>query len=164
MLIRRDGAVKNATLYTEADEFLAKPWTLDLYGNRELRSYAFTRRPLVIQAQVDYHGEMYPLFAVAIHTKSKLIAHGEQLWSSPLLTDKNLYIEKAVRNRRRIAAEWYVHLFNHLFNHLVNKLLLVFMLFLTLFITISIVLELASALINSSSHAIVNHLLLYRAT
>jgi len=156
MLIRRDGAVKNATLYTEADEFLAKPWTLDLYGNRELRSYAFTRRPLVIQAQVDYHGEMYPLFAVAIHTKSKLIAHGEQLWSSPLLTDKNLYIEKAVRNRRRIAAEWYVHLFNHL----VNK----FMLFLTLFITISIVLELASVLINSSSHAIVNHLLLYRAT
>lgn len=104
-LVKKGGYVLNAHLYKEADEFLQQPWTFDVQGDCTLKSYKFTRRPVVLAGDVFVNGKPKPFFACAMHTKSKFVALGEKMWKSVKMEEKQKFIRASVKNRRRIAAE-----------------------------------------------------------
>lgn len=110
ILAKKDSeSVLNARLDKDVCKFLKSPWRFHVDGEislvEDLPHYFFTRRPVVIRA--DVHG--YPAFFVALHTKSKYINGGKRKWhGSP--EERLEYTKKAVKNRKRIAAEWYLYL------------------------------------------------------
>ena len=105
ILVKRDGPVRNAKIYAKGDTFLSQPWFFDLQGDLQIKEYHFTRRPVIIQADIDVRGESRPIFFTAIHSKSKFIQNGEQLWGGSA-DEKKQFIRKSIENRRKIASEW----------------------------------------------------------
>lgn len=107
ILVRKTGKVQNAKVHTASMEFLQKEWYFDVDGSFQLESYKFTRTPLVVEGEivVDAAGTKAPIFFMALHTKSKFIAKGKELWTSKNPNLQMDFIKKAVKNRRRIAAE-----------------------------------------------------------
>jgi hypothetical protein len=88
---------------------LAKKWEFDVSGQFKLESYGFTRRPVVVQAEINLpNNPKQPMFFIALHLKSKHVGEGEELWRSLEPEKQQEYIRKAVKTRRRIASEWYV--------------------------------------------------------
>lgn len=104
-LVRKNGQLKNAKIHHEIDRFLKQQWIFDVNGDFNLQSYAFTRRPLVIQGNVELNGKTETLILCTVHSKSKSINAGKRLWESKDPTQVQEFIQKAVRNRRRIAGE-----------------------------------------------------------
>ena len=67
----------------------------------EFHRYQFTRRPVVVRA---FRGDDELVF-IALHIKSKYIAKGQAMWESREPDQMLRFVRRAVRNRRRIAAE-----------------------------------------------------------
>ncbi|MDP2439286.1 MAG: hypothetical protein Q8P67_26355 [archaeon] len=104
-LVRKNGPLCDAQIFKPGQEFLSQPWLFDVNGDLSLQSYRFTRTPLVISATLELDGEVFPLYAVCIHTKSKYVNGGEQLWRSADPDVKQQFVATSVKNRRRLAAE-----------------------------------------------------------
>lgn len=99
VLVRRDSPIQDPQLHQPAMQFLSRPWQFDLNGDRVLLPYKFCRRPVCVRATL--HGQ--PLFVVGVHMKSMKISNGEQLCRA----DMDKFIERSIKNRRRIGAECY---------------------------------------------------------
>jgi hypothetical protein len=107
ILIRKNGPVVDAKLHQRSDEFLKEEWHIDQRGDMNVSPYGFTRRPLVVKAHIKMH-EAKPaeaVYFIAMHTKSKFIGGGKRLWKSSKPENRAEFLRKALRNRRRIAAE-----------------------------------------------------------
>jgi hypothetical protein len=108
ILVKKTGKVQNARVHAASMEFLSKEWYFDVDGLFKLEPYKFTRTPLVVEAEIAVEGDptkKSPIFFMALHTKSKFIAKGKELWTSKNPNLQMDFIRKAVKNRRRIAAE-----------------------------------------------------------
>ncbi|WP_146591960.1 endonuclease/exonuclease/phosphatase family protein [Puniceibacterium confluentis] len=81
-------------------EALRDVWLADVNGDLLLESYEFTRAPLVISAD-PVAGQ--PVRIVVLHTKSKYVHRGRQLFDNPATRPE--FIADAMLARRRISAE-----------------------------------------------------------
>lgn len=100
ILVRQGGPIADAW---EADDVatqaMSEEWDSDVEGDAVLQPYAFTRRPVVVNCL--YEGQTVRV--VAMHTKSKYVHNGEEMWNSP---ERRLdFIREALKQRRRISAE-----------------------------------------------------------
>jgi endonuclease/exonuclease/phosphatase family metal-dependent hydrolase len=80
---------------------LDEPWESDVDGDFRLDGYEFTRQPLVIEGTTDSSNAK--LRIVTLHTKSKYVHNGQQLWEN--LNTRMDYVVAALKNRRRISSE-----------------------------------------------------------
>jgi exonuclease III len=80
---------------------LSEPWQADVDGDFRLDGYEFTRRPLVVEGTVGALNAQ--LRVVTLHTKSKYVHNGQQLWQN--LDTRFDYVVAALKNRRRISSE-----------------------------------------------------------
>ncbi|KMK68425.1 endonuclease/exonuclease/phosphatase family protein [Puniceibacterium sp. IMCC21224] len=95
------GACEGFGLATDPlSEELRDVWLADVNGDLLLESYDFTRAPLVITAD-PAAGQ--PVQIVVLHTKSKYVHRGQQLFEDPARRQE--FIADAMLARRRIAAE-----------------------------------------------------------
>ncbi len=78
---------------------LTEEWQCDVDGDSSLEPYRFTRRPVV----VDCSYEDETVRVIALHTKSKYVHGGAELWNSP--TRQSEFVGEALTCRRRISAE-----------------------------------------------------------
>ncbi len=100
ILVKAGGALQNpAGPMDVATNALIDPWEADVDGDLVLADYNFTRTPLVIEGQHDGS----PLRIMTLHTKSKFVNRGQQLWNDP--TTRQQFVAVALVNRRRISAE-----------------------------------------------------------
>ncbi len=100
-LVRKGGDVVRASrVYGTGAVDFAEAWDVDVTGNLQVDEYEFTREPLVVDVEVS-GGRTVRL--VNVHTKSKFVNRGRQMWRDPVRRGE--FIEKAVLNRRRISAE-----------------------------------------------------------
>eukprot|EP00019_Armaparvus_languidus_P010427 CAMPEP_0168581918 /NCGR_PEP_ID=MMETSP0420-20121227/1686_1 /TAXON_ID=498008 /ORGANISM="Pessonella sp." /LENGTH=536 /DNA_ID=CAMNT_0008616333 /DNA_START=498 /DNA_END=2108 /DNA_ORIENTATION=- len=106
-LVRKNGAIVDAALHVRSDEFLKEEWHIDQRGDMNVSEYNFTRRPLVVKAHARMQEGKRPeaIYFIAMHTKSKFIGGGKRLWKSSKPEKRAEFLRKAIRNRRRIAAE-----------------------------------------------------------
>mmetsp|Transcript_6683 Transcript_6683/g.14751 ORF Transcript_6683/g.14751 Transcript_6683/m.14751 type:complete len:243 (-) Transcript_6683:715-1443(-) len=86
------------------DDFLQQSWRYDVNGDCTLAEYNFTRRPLVVEGEACVEGQWRPVVFITMHTKSKFINGGKRLWTGTA-AERQEFIQKAVKNRRRIAGE-----------------------------------------------------------
>jgi len=105
LLVKKGGFATDVEYYEPAHKFLNFPWKFDVNGDTTLQEYKYTRVPLVIKAKVIVDGETRSLFAVSMHTKSKFIPNGHKMWKSNKIEERQDFIRKSIKNRRRIAAE-----------------------------------------------------------
>jgi endonuclease/exonuclease/phosphatase family metal-dependent hydrolase len=100
ILVNQHGPVTDAW---EPDDSLTRSleeeWECDIDGDSVLQPYHFTRRPIV----VDCHYEGQTVRVVALHTKSKYVHGGAEMWNNP--TRQLEFIQEALKHRRRISAE-----------------------------------------------------------
>lgn len=102
-LIKRDGAVETCDYATDAStQELLDDWEADVDGDLLLESYGFTRTPLVVDVDPRV-GQ--PFRTVVLHTKSKYVHRGQQMFQNPATRQR--YVEEAMLARRRISAEGY---------------------------------------------------------
>ncbi|NNE51190.1 MAG: endonuclease [Sulfitobacter sp.] len=95
------GRCESFGLATDAlTESLRDVWLADVNGDLMLESYDFTRAPLVISAD-PVAGQ--PVRVVVLHTKSKYVHRGQQLFENPATRPE--FIADAMLARRRISAE-----------------------------------------------------------
>jgi endonuclease/exonuclease/phosphatase family metal-dependent hydrolase len=101
-LVKIEGAFSNPVIPTD-DLTLAlrDPWESDVDGDFRLDGYDFTRLPLVVEGTTG--PESTPLRIVTLHTKSKYVHNGQQLWEN--LSTRMDYVVAALKNRRRISSE-----------------------------------------------------------
>ncbi len=76
------------------------PFEVDIDGDLMLEPYSFTRPPLLLRLRTR-SGRTVRL--LNLHTKSKFIHRGQELFEDPLTRDQ--FIREAVQVRRRISAE-----------------------------------------------------------
>jgi len=102
-LIKNSDILEDIKIYSEEDlNALYDPWRVDIDGDLVLQDYKFTRMPLVIEGKSPaLNNERITL--IALHTKSKYVHLGKQLWENP--DTRNEFIKEALINRRRISAE-----------------------------------------------------------
>lgn len=114
ILVKKKDMFGKPRISHSMNEYLSQPWVFDVNGDCSLEEYSFTRRPLVIEIDINFSGEEKgnlsnsyekKLFVVAIHAKSKYINKGVKLWQSKNQHERQKYIRAAVKNRRRIAGE-----------------------------------------------------------
>ncbi len=100
-LRRVDGEVR-AMVHAEDPETLAlrDDWEADVKGAMMLSPYGFTRQPLVVD--VDPVGST-PVRVVILHTKSKFVHRGQELFDDP--DRRQEFVVAALEARRRISAE-----------------------------------------------------------
>lgn len=99
-LVKKEGRFCEASLAQDAlTQALSDPWEADVDGDLQIEGYEFTRLPLVVVGKVA--GQT--IRVVSLHTKSKYVHNGENLWNDP--ARKNEFIRAAMKNRRRISAE-----------------------------------------------------------
>lgn len=75
-------------------------WEADVNGDMLLENYDFTRLPLVVD--VDPVGAP-PIRVVVLHTKSKYVHLGQEMFLDPLR--RQAFVVQALEARRRISAE-----------------------------------------------------------
>ena len=100
-LVRKNGVVDHAKrVWPDPGriDFL-EPWPVDVTGDLVVEGYEFTREPLEVLLTIEGR----EVVLLNLHTKSKYVHMGQQLWRDP--ATRSQYIARAVRNRRRIAAE-----------------------------------------------------------
>jgi len=106
ILIKKDSPlVKNAREHEAAMEYLRTPWKFDVDGDYNLKEYKYTRRPVIVEADIEIEGKLYPTFFISLHTKSKYVVQGQSLWESGNPNLQMTYIKKAIKCRRRIGSE-----------------------------------------------------------
>jgi hypothetical protein len=106
IMAKKNGPLTDVKLHVPSNDFLAKKWEFDVSGQFKLESYGFTRRPVVVQAEINLpNNPKQPMFFIALHLKSKHVGEGEELWRSLEPEKQQEYIRKAVKTRRRIASE-----------------------------------------------------------
>ncbi len=100
VLVKKAGPV-TATLHRPQPGQIdfVQAWEVDYTGDLVLDSYEFTRAPLAVTLTAGGSS----MLLVNIHSKSKYVHNGEALWRN--LATRQEFVVKAVRNRRRIAAE-----------------------------------------------------------
>ena len=102
-LTKRNGAVASIDyLHDERTEALREAWAADVDGDMHLAPYDFTRQPLILT--VDGVASQ-PFTMVNLHTKSKFVQGGQQLWADPARRQE--FVVQALTARRRISAEGY---------------------------------------------------------
>eukprot|EP00127_Corallochytrium_limacisporum_P003631 Clim_evm19s151 gene=Clim_evmTU19s151 len=107
VLVKKGGIVRSASVDLDAEKFLNQSWEFDVDRDFILQPYHFTRQPVVvrIEAYDATSRRTVPVVVLSMHTKSKYIHRGLHMWRSGDRDQVMEYIEKAVKNRRRIAAE-----------------------------------------------------------
>jgi hypothetical protein len=107
LLVKRNGLVSDAAVFGDMDAYLSQPWEFDVAGDCTLTSYKFTRRPLCVRAKLSHRGAaaVRDVYFVIFHFKSKFVARGKSMWTSRDFDQRQEYIRRAVKIRRRIAAE-----------------------------------------------------------
>jgi hypothetical protein len=105
ILVKKDGAVKNPHIHEPSQSFLSKEWHFDVGGDFRLLPYKFARTPVVVEGEIGPGDKPTSVYFMALHTKSKFIAKGKELWTSRNPSLQMEFIKKAVKNRRRIAGE-----------------------------------------------------------
>ncbi len=100
ILVKKGGKFSNPVLAEDQSTLkLQNPWESDVDGDLNLEGYEFTRLPLVVDGKVgnkDFR-------IITLHTKSKYVHNGENLWKNA--DTKMQFIIAAMKNRRRISAE-----------------------------------------------------------
>ncbi len=101
-VLRKLGGQVAAMDYATDPETLAlqEVWDADVNGDMLLEPYDFTRLPLVID--IDPVGSD-PVRVVVLHTKSKYVHRGEQMFRDPMRRQN--FVVAALEARRRISAE-----------------------------------------------------------
>ncbi len=100
-LRRKGGRISTFDRATDAETLaLADDWDADVNGDMLLEGYDFTRLPLVVD--VDPVGEA-PIRVVILHTKSKFVNRGRELWRDE--NRRQEFVVQALEARRRISAE-----------------------------------------------------------
>lgn len=84
----------------QATQDLMDGWLADVNGDLLLETYDFTRLPLVIDVDPEA-GQ--PIRVIVLHTKSKYVHRGQQLFENP--DTRQEFIAEAMLARRRISAE-----------------------------------------------------------
>jgi len=102
--VKKGCDLKNPHVFVPGNDYLSKPWHFDVTGTFELQEYNFIRRPVIVEAEFEAHGETLPIYFVAVHAKSKYINRGEKMWKGSS-AEKDQFIKKAICNRRKIAGE-----------------------------------------------------------
>lgn len=101
-LVKIGGEFNNPSIPTDDLTLaLGEPWESDVDGDFRLDGYEFTRQPLVIEGTTGSGGAN--LRIVTLHTKSKYVHNGQQLWENP--NRRMDYVIAALKNRRRISSE-----------------------------------------------------------
>lgn len=101
-LVKIGGEFNNPSIPTDDLTLaLGEPWESDVDGDFRLDGYEFTRQPLVIEGTTG-SGDAN-LRIVTLHTKSKYVHNGQQLWENP--NTRMDYVVAALKNRRRISSE-----------------------------------------------------------
>lgn len=101
-LVKNNGQFANPGLGADADtRALADEWEADVDGDEIVNGYSFTRLPLVLTGTIQATGQS--LRIVALHTKSKYVHRGPELWNDP--ARRREFINEALKNRRRISTE-----------------------------------------------------------
>jgi predicted extracellular nuclease len=101
-LVRRNGEFEHVEIPDDsATATLAEPWEADVDGDLQVEGYEFTRLPLVVTGRSARDGTA--LHVVSLHTKSKYVHKGQNLWNNP--ETRQRYIVAALKNRRRISSE-----------------------------------------------------------
>jgi endonuclease/exonuclease/phosphatase family metal-dependent hydrolase len=80
-----------------SEQILSSPWSAAIVGPAVLEPYSFTRPPFVVD--VTLAGKTLKI--IALHLKSNFINNGQHLWN----TDRQAYVDEALRDRRRISTE-----------------------------------------------------------
>ena len=75
-------------------------WDADIDADMELDEYRFTRPPLIVQVKTRSNN-VFRL--ISLHTKSKYVHNGKQMWNDPMRRKE--FVENALIVRRRISAE-----------------------------------------------------------
>ena len=108
ILVKKNRSLRGCKLDEKSYEFFTKEWAFDLNGDMQFTPYHFVRIPIIISGHVMINGRKKTIFIIAIHAKSKMIREGRELWDHRLEEEqRNLFIKQAVKNRRKIAGEWY---------------------------------------------------------
>jgi hypothetical protein len=101
-LVKIGGALNSASIPTDdLTQELGEPWESDVDGDFWLDGYSFTRQPLVIEGTASPTNATVRI--ITLHTKSKYVHHGQQLWENP--NTRMDYVVAALKNRRRISSE-----------------------------------------------------------
>lgn len=79
---------------------LEEVWFADVDGDLLLQPYDFTRLPMIVDVKPQQGG---PVRIAILHTKSKYVHEGEDLWKNP--SRRYEFIAAAMKARRRISAE-----------------------------------------------------------
>ncbi|MEM6844638.1 MAG: endonuclease/exonuclease/phosphatase family protein [Bacteroidota bacterium] len=99
VLVRQQGTVSSVGFPPPPEQIdLGATWDVDVDGDMWLDPYEFTRDPLLVDITSN-QGNTIRL--INLHTKSKYVHGGQQLWNS----DRQAFIVKALKARRRISAE-----------------------------------------------------------
>lgn len=100
--LTKTGGLVNAIDYATDDLSLGlqEVWDADVNGDLLLEPYDFTRMPLIVD--VDPQGGQ-PVKFVVLHTKSKHVHRGQELFNDPMRRQE--FIVAAMLARRRISAE-----------------------------------------------------------
>lgn len=100
ILAKKDGEFKNCVIPRDSiTDALHKSWKSDIDGGLKPIEYGFTRSPVVVEGTCS--GKT--LRIMSLHTKSKYVHGQKEMWESE--NDRPEFIEKAMKNRRRIASE-----------------------------------------------------------
>jgi endonuclease/exonuclease/phosphatase family metal-dependent hydrolase len=101
-LVKNGGEFLNAALASDAATAeLSQEWETDVDGDGILEGYDFTRLPLVLTGTNQSSGN--DMRVVALHSKSKYVHRGRQLFNDPARQQQ--FITEALKNRRRISTE-----------------------------------------------------------
>lgn len=106
-LLARKGSksIENPCIFEKAQRWLFQSWSFDIKGDLVLGSYAYTRTPIVLKANIEVDGVKKDLFVINIHTKSKHVNKGKEKWMSKDDDSRVECIKKSIEARRRIASE-----------------------------------------------------------
>jgi len=93
-------ALKCSVLNKEDMDFFNSCWDVAIKSNFRPEKYCFTRPPLVVRVKTVSDRELRLL---NLHLKSKYVHEGEKMWKDECEREK--FVKKAVKARRRISAE-----------------------------------------------------------